>query len=491
MADQNSIPPNLPIEEKKSGPALAGNLSPKPAEKPVASVPVPSSISSAPASDSRPVKSYIRTMDSDIKSVQMGQAPRGTEKSLPVAVPAEVSQPTGAQSMVSSQTVSQSAPVAEIKLSKPESGVSMPFFKKEEVKIKVDALKPIPQIVIPALPSTPKPPVSPPTFSRPEPRPVSTPTTPPRPVLPPIPPVAGSFKPVEVKPPASAKPMIIPPPPRGVSIPPTAGANSFMGSKMLIPGVILLLLAVAGFGYWFFVLKNVDQEVNLTVSPSPGGNGSVSIQPTPRVSKLSPFFSAYYLLPIKKGEGKTFTSVLPEIKRLNLTDPSKNILLDPRSEVAEDYTFSAFLNRFLVDFPANLLSAVDEKDFDLIWSTQKELFNAQGKPVLNGPDLEERRLALAVRVTNAEQVRKTMLEWEDFMVDDWQNFFVFPAPTTQISFLPASYRDVAIRYLNFNYPDYSIDYAVVTANNNDDYLVIGNSREQMFGIIDVLLGFGL
>src|SRR3989338_4127840 len=112
MADQNSIPSNLPIEEKKTGPtplppspSIGGALSlassvpssnfpPKPVEKPIAPALVPSSVPTPSVPDSRPMKSYIRTMDSDIKSVQMGQAPRGTEKPLPTTT-AESSSPSG------------------------------------------------------------------------------------------------------------------------------------------------------------------------------------------------------------------------------------------------------------------------------------------------------------------------------------------------------------------------------------------------------------
>lgn len=263
-----------------------------------------------------------------------------------------------------------------------------------------------------------------------------------------------------------------------------------MSPKMFIPGAILLLLVAAGGGYWFFVLRGGHEGVDTTISPSPSRTAASSVQPTPRASKLSSFFSTRYLLPIKKGEGQTLTSVLPEIKRLSMADPSENILLDPRSEGGEDYSFSGFLNRFLIDFPANMLSAVDEKTFDLIWSAQKELFNVQGKEISSNFDTTEvRRLALVVRVTNAEQARKIMLGWETTLPQDLQNLFTFPVFSEQSSFSPSSHRNVAVRYMNFSTPDYSIDYAVVTAKNNDDYLVISNSREQMFGIIDVLLGF--
>ncbi len=509
MADQNSIPSNLPIEEKKIGqtspppsPGVGGPVSlpnptplsvnsyPKPVEKPTISFPVSNSVPPPPVPDSRPIKSYIRTMDSDIKSLQAGQAPRGMEKSLPAVISAEAFQPAGGQN-VTPGAAPQSAPVVEIKLSKPEGGVSMPSFsKKEEVKITVNAPQPAPQIVIPPPPAVPRSIL--PTFNKPESRPTPPlPAVSSRSVLPPAPPTRPG---TQVLPSPSTKPEtkpVIVPPSKATTVS-TKGLGSFVGPKMLILGGILVLLVAAGFGYWWFILNAEDRD-NIFVSPSPSASVAVSVQstPLPRVSKLVSFFPIHRLLPIGQGQGKTLTSVLPDITLLKLSNSDKNILLDPRSESGEDYTFSKFLERFLINFPVNFSLVIDESDFDLIWSIQKEKFSVQGEKIASNSGLEDRRLALAVRVTNAEQARKMMLEWEESMTNDWQNLFVFPAQPAQTAFLPASYRDIAIRYLNFPNPDYSIDYAVITAKNNDDYLIISNSREQMFGIIDVLLGFGL
>lgn len=479
MADQNFIPPNLPMEEKKSGPVPTAGFVPPPTTSSSRLIDRPNTPTATSPPPPRPVKTYIRTMDSDINAVKSGQAPRGVEKPLPAI--SEVSPP--APNISASIPSPKPAPVVEIKLSKPEQKtVSLPSSSKEEVKITINAPKPAPQIVIPPVPAVPKL-IPPPTFSRPEPHPVSTPPTPPRPVLPPSP-LAGGSKPAESKP--LAKPAIVPSP-KDVSIP-AASLKSFMSPKMFIPGVILLLLVAAGVGYWFFILRGGHEGVDTVVSPSPSKTAVSSVQPPPRASQLSSFFSTRHLLPIKKGEGQNLTSVLPEIERLSLIDPREHILLDPRSEGGEDYSFSGFLNRFLIDFPANMLSAVDEKTFDLIWSAQKEKF-VNGKKTSYGSNEEEHRLALAVRVTNAEQARKMMLGWEATLPQDLQNLFTLPVFSEQSSFSPASHRNIAVRYMNFPTPDYSIDYAVVTAKNNDDYLVISNSREQMFSIINVLLGF--
>ena len=56
-------------------------------------------------------------------------------------------------------------------------------------------------------------------------------------------------------------------------------------------------------------------------------------------------------------------------------------------------------------------------------------------------------------------------------------------------FLDTNYNGVSIRYKNFPYADKSVDYAIVTALNGKNYLVITGSREAMYGSIDKLKGF--
>lgn len=54
-------------------------------------------------------------------------------------------------------------------------------------------------------------------------------------------------------------------------------------------------------------------------------------------------------------------------------------------------------------------------------------------------------------------------------------------------FSSGTYRQIPVRYQNFSYADQSLDYGIVTASNNKNYLVITSSRESLFFVIDQLM----
>ncbi|OGN12734.1 MAG: hypothetical protein A3C71_01610 [Candidatus Yanofskybacteria bacterium RIFCSPHIGHO2_02_FULL_43_15c] len=78
------------------------------------------------------------------------------------------------------------------------------------------------------------------------------------------------------------------------------------------------------------------------------------------------------------------------------------------------------------------------------------------------------------------------------MAQDFDDFYglegVNPYPL-DVRLSDSFYRGVKIRYANFSYANQAIDYAIITAKNGNDYLIIANSREQVYSIIDKLLGF--
>ena len=63
-------------------------------------------------------------------------------------------------------------------------------------------------------------------------------------------------------------------------------------------------------------------------------------------------------------------------------------------------------------------------------------------------------------------------------------FLLNPAKAATTTFLDNTYQGVAIKYRNFPDLNKTIDYAIVTAKNGETYLVITNSREHMYAIID-------
>jgi len=175
----------------------------------------------------------------------------------------------------------------------------------------------------------------------------------------------------------------------------------------------------------------------------------------------------------------------------NKSSTDKNTLVFVKEGSGDFYKFSNFLDRFSISFPANLASSVDNDDFGVILTKQAEFFDESGKMVAS-PSAEmllKPKMALAVRVVDATEVQTQLISWEDTIIDSFREFYDLPPQFGDISFSENFYRGVKIRYANFPHADKSIDYTIITAKNGNDYLVIANSREQIFSIVDKLLGF--
>lgn len=74
--------------------------------------------------------------------------------------------------------------------------------------------------------------------------------------------------------------------------------------------------------------------------------------------------------------------------------------------------------------------------------------------------------------------------WEETMKTDLKplHLGLKDQPVATEEFLDNIYQGVAIRYINFPYPDLSIDYAII-----DNQLIIATSRESIYAVIDALL----
>lgn len=334
----------------------------------------------APVNPLPPIKSFVRTMPGDIKSLQQGQKPTGQE----VKVPALFSTPAGP--------------------------------------------KPAP----PGLP----------------------PKTPPPPIK--SVPIAG-----------------------GIAIPPQV--KWWRQKKALLTIGVAVVVIGGGLASWLVVRDRLAD--NLT-TPTPSVSTSPPALPT-ETPKLNTFFSIRYSLNWVPMAGQELPSLLGEVEKIDLKDTSRIILLNPLDSESKPYSFSDFLGELSIQFPTNLSSNLDEEDFDLVLFKQKEKFDDKG--VLLTETSANPRVALIVRVTDSPEAKTMLSEWEETMAEDFHEFFDLTEETPK--FLTGIYRDVSIRYDNFPYPDVSLDYAIVTARNNDDFLVIANSREQTYAIIDSLLGF--
>ena len=166
---------------------------------------------------------------------------------------------------------------------------------------------------------------------------------------------------------------------------------------------------------------------------------------------------------------------------------SPRVFLEPKNEAEEPMSFSSFASKFLTNQNQSLLGNITDKRFGLVISRQQEKFDSLGEPVLEAES--ETRTALIVEVTDVTIAKTAMSEWEQTLPEALLDFFQITDESDQIAFDDNSYRDVSIRFMNFPSPDRSIDYAFVSSATGNTYLVVANSREQIYSIIDTLLGF--
>ena len=175
------------------------------------------------------------------------------------------------------------------------------------------------------------------------------------------------------------------------------------------------------------------------------------------------------------------------LSQVVISEGSKNLFLEPKNEAEEPMSFSSFASKFLTNPNQSLLGNITDKRFGLVISRQQEKFDSLGEPVLEAES--ETRTALIVEVTDVTIAKTAMSEWEQTLPEALLDFFQITDESDQIAFDDNSYRDVSIRFMNFPSPDRSIDYAFVSSATGNTYLVVANSREQIYSIIDTLLGF--
>jgi hypothetical protein len=99
------------------------------------------------------------------------------------------------------------------------------------------------------------------------------------------------------------------------------------------------------------------------------------------------------------------------------------------------------------------------------------------------------KVVFIFEITNASSTNQAMRAWESATLPTASAaLFGYDAAKRLVAgFSEGIYRTIPVRYLNFPYADKSVDYAIVTASNNKNYLVISSSRESIFFVIDQLV----
>lgn len=148
-------------------------------------------------------------------------------------------------------------------------------------------------------------------------------------------------------------------------------------------------------------------------------------------------------------------------------EPGLYKIFDPSS--GQRYTLSEFLGGLLIQAPAELVAAA-KGNFYLTVLYKSDNVDGYG---------------LLIELNDSASGLTAMGNWEGTMTQDLKDLFLLnPVNSASATFLDNVYQGAAIRYRNFPDPNLTVDYAVVTAGNGESYLVITNSREHMYAIID-------
>ncbi len=165
----------------------------------------------------------------------------------------------------------------------------------------------------------------------------------------------------------------------------------------------------------------------------------------------------------------------------------KKLLVMGTASGSAEYTPTGLLDRLLISYPPVLKNVLGEDSIILAYG-QQEAFDAKGN--LIAQTSIQNRIALVAQVTEtvagtAQQILRT---WESTMPSDLSGIFSFnKAKASPKTFADNAYQGTIVRFMNFPWPDRSIDYVLATASNGKTYLVISSSRESAFSIVGALL----
>ncbi len=318
------------------------------------------------------------------------------------------------------------------KKEEPSQGANLVFPPKVVI--------PSPSVNIPKIPMPPKPRASggmfsSPTSSRPNPPPLS-----------PLP-KSGSDP--------FAKAQISIPPPLRPKLSPT----------VLI--ISLAVLGIVGFSVWFVIFHQ-------PAAPDVGNNPTSIASSTPVSTPLPAIETVFskvdsVTMPLSDS---FFKDLELKTNVQGLANREVGLYKILNSTTSERYSLSQLSDGISMKMPLEIISAVDNS------TPYVAMMNKSNGKISYG---------LIAKVTTTPNVTNALSVWESVMATNLNKLFglgVISPSASSFQDNKVSYPGVNIRYLNFPDPELTIDYTVVPAPNGENYLVITNSREQMFAIIE-------
>lgn len=286
--------------------------------------------------------------------------------------------------------------------------------------------------------------------------------------------------------PLPGAPIPTPAPPRPSPItPPTLKVPETRKGLPMRTGLLIVLgvVIVGGAIVWFFVLRQPGApEITFTPTPSVTPTATPVIPQRPAIESA---FSVFSSVDLAIGGGSIFQKLENTIDKgtlatrepglYKISEPPMAGVTPAPSFEQRRVNFSAFVSAALIQVPQELIAFIDDKNFYL--SLQLKTDGKYSDSFI-------------VKLNNAAGIDAVLKGWESSLSQNLKDVFSLNLTKAEsVGFLDNTYQGTAIRYQNFPDPNKTIDYAVVTMPNGNQYLVATNSREHMFAVIDKLLGF--
>ncbi|MBI2669890.1 MAG: hypothetical protein HYX20_01995 [Candidatus Yanofskybacteria bacterium] len=257
-----------------------------------------------------------------------------------------------------------------------------------------------------------------------------------------------------------------------ISIPSASGIfDRFKSDPKFKRIAIYVIVGIVGFIITAYVISYFTFLPNASVSPTP----SAILTRTPTVAPISieSLFSVSDSVGITFGPDFT-TRFIDSVKKdplFSLREPG--IYKIASVDGANRYGFAEFFSGVSVVVPDELKQLIDDGNFWLTLTYKSDNTLSFG---------------FIVKLLSSNKVNEVIVaaqNWEGAMTQTIANLFQFDsAKTASIGFLDNTYNGVAVRYRNFPDPNSTIDYAVIQAKNGESYLIVVNSREHIYKMVD-------
>ncbi|KKR02645.1 MAG: hypothetical protein UT29_C0001G0125 [Candidatus Yanofskybacteria bacterium GW2011_GWA1_39_13] len=263
---------------------------------------------------------------------------------------------------------------------------------------------------------------------------------------------------------------------------PEAGSKG--GNRNVLFLGIGAIALVAGFAYWFFILRAPAPEIVIE-TPTPTPTETPVPTPTPTLSSM---FSGVVRESVSIKQTGALASFVSDTGKVVVVPGSFKILntIDAQN-ASTSYGFVDLLSKLALNVPVGLVSNIGNDSAMFVYG-QKESFDSKGNLLIE-PTASNRIVAVA-ELKDSASASEVITSWENSLSNDLKVLFSLgKSNKDQTGFTNNSYRNTNIRFWNFPFADRTIDYSIVVASNGKTYFVVTNSREAIFGTIDKLKGF--